>query len=127
MTSSHPDKRSLLMNKRGFTLLEIMIAVAVIGGLLITLIYSLNYNLKIAEKHEFVTVATLLAKNKIMEIENNSGAMKGNFPEPDSGYSYVAEISESPYPGITELSVVVSKGDDKVKLSELIEKGRTGK
>ena len=49
----------------GFTLLEIMIAVAIIGGLLVSLIYSLNYHLGIAERHEFATVASLLAKDKL--------------------------------------------------------------
>src|SRR5208337_2336842 len=53
----------------GFTLLEIMIAVAVIGGLLVSLISSLNYHLGIAERHEFVTVASLLAKDKLAEVE----------------------------------------------------------
>ena len=42
----------------GFTLLEILIALAIVGGLLVTVIASLNYHLGIVERHETITVAT---------------------------------------------------------------------
>jgi general secretion pathway protein I len=106
----------------GFTLLEIMIAVAVIGGLLVSLISSLNYHLGIAERHEFVTVASLLAKDKLAEVEKNPATQKGEFPDPYSDYHFASEIKESSYPGISEITVTVSRGDETVKLSDLIEK-----
>jgi len=107
----------------GFTLLEIMISLAIIGGLLVTVIYTLNYHLSLAERQEFQTTATMLSKNKLAEAEKNPVASKGEFPEPYSGYSYSTQISESPYPGISLLSVSVSRGDEDVKLSEMIEIG----
>ncbi len=105
----------------GFTLLEIMISLAIIGGLLVTVIYTLNYHLNLAEGQEFQTTATMLSKNKIAEAEKNPVASEGAFPEPYSGYRYAAIISESPYPGISEITVTVSRGSDNVKLSEMIE------
>ena len=63
----------------GFTLLEIMIALAIVGGLLITLIYTLNYHLNLAERHETVTIASLLAREKIIEMEKSLGNKKGIF------------------------------------------------
>lgn len=107
---------------RGFTLLEIMVALALVGGLLVTLLYSLNYHLGIAQRHEFLTVGTILARDKIIESENNPAESAGDFPEPFSGYRYKVEIRDSPYPGIAELSVTVSSGGEKTKLSELIKK-----
>jgi general secretion pathway protein I len=104
----------------GFTLLEIMIALAIIGGLLITLLYTLNYNLGIAERHEFTTVATLLARDKIEEVEANPAASTGAFPEPYSEYRFAAVIQGSPFPGISEVSVTVSRGDDHLKLADFI-------
>lgn len=105
----------------GFTLLEIMISLAVVGGLLITLIYTLNYHLDIAEKHERITVASLLAKEKLSEIEKNPSETKGAFPEPYSAYQYNAGIRESLYPGISEVYVIVSTGKEEVKFIELIQ------
>jgi len=111
------EKKSL-----GFTLLEIMIALAIIGGLLVTLLYSLNYHFDIAEKHEFVTVATMLAKSKMIEIDQIPAATTGNFPDPYSGYHYETGVKDSSYPGVSELWVTVSKDKESVRLSELKEK-----
>jgi general secretion pathway protein I len=108
----------------GFTLLEVMIAVAIIGGLLVSLIYSLNYHLGIAERHEFVTVASLLAKDKLAEAEKNPVPQKGDFPDPFSGYHYESSVAESPFPGIAEITVTVSRGKESVKFSDLVEAGK---
>ena len=108
----------------GFTLLEIMISLAIIGGLLVTVIYTLNYHLSLAERQEFQTIATMLSKNKMAEAEKNPVASKGEFSEPYSGYRYVTLISESPYPGVSVITVAVSRGNEDVKLSEMIETRR---
>ncbi len=107
-------------SRAGFTLLEIMIAVAVIGGLLVTLIYSLNYHLGIAERHEFVTVASLLARDKLTEVEGNPSVGKGEYPPPYSGYHFESEIKESSFPGFSEISVTVSRGKETVTFSDLV-------
>jgi general secretion pathway protein I len=108
----------------GFTLLEIMVAVAIIGGLLVSLIYTVNYHLGIAERHEFVTVASLLAKDKLAEVEKNPVPQEGDFPDPFSAYHFASAVSESPYPGIAEITVTVSRGKESVQLSDLVEAGK---
>lgn len=105
----------------GFSLLEIMISLAIIGGLLVTVIYTLNYHLSLAAKQEFQTTATMLSKNKMADTEKNPVVSKGEFPEPYADYSYATAISESPYPGVSVLTVAVSRGKEDVKLSEMIE------
>src|SRR3990172_1016500 len=114
--------------KKGFTLLEVMIALAVVGGLLVTLIYTVNYNLGIAERHEFATTATLLAREKIIEAEKTLSAEKGTFPEPYSGLRFETEVKDSQFPGVAELSVTVTDagrpagkdGREAVTLIELV-------
>ncbi len=118
--SSFPDCR--FFTRSGFTLLEIMISLAIIGGLLVTLLYSLNYHLGIAERHETLTIATMLAKNKLHEVETSPVAAKGDFPAPYSSYHYSTEFKESPFPGISEILVTVGNGKEKVKFTEFIEK-----
>jgi general secretion pathway protein I len=99
-----------------------MLALAIVGGLLITLLYSLNYHLGIAERHGTVTIATMLAKSKLFEIEKNPATAKGDFPDPYRDYHYTAEIKDSEYPGIVECSVTVVNGKETVTFGELIEK-----
>ncbi len=106
----------------GFTLLEIMLALAVVGGLLITLLYSLNYHLGIAERHGTVTIATMLAKSKLLEAEKNPAITKGDFPGPYTQYHFTTDMKDSPYPGIAEFSVTVANGKESVTFSELIQK-----
>ena len=118
--------RSALCSKKGFTLLEVMLALAIVGGLLITLLYSLNYHLTIAERHETVTVATMLAKGKLIEMEKGPASASGDFTDPYTQYHYTTEAKDSVYPGITELSVTVINGKENVKFSELIEKPKLG-
>jgi len=116
------------LTEDGFTLLEVMLALAIVGGLLITLLYSLNYHLTIAERHEKVTMATMLAKSKLIEIERGPTSAKGDFPDPYADYHYTTEAKDSVYPGIIELSVTVVNGKENVKFGELIEKPKlTGK
>jgi len=118
----------LRFTKEGFTLLEIMLALAIVGGLLITLLYSLNYHLGVAERHGTVTIASMLAKSKLLEIEQNPMTTKGDFPDPYTQYHYTTEIKDSPYPGIIEFSVTVVNGKENVMFSELVEKPKfTGK
>jgi len=107
---------------KGFTLLEVMLALAIVGGLLITLLYSLNYHLGIAERHGTITVASMLAKSKLLEIEKQPVTGKGDFPDPYKAYHYATEVKDSSYPGIREVSVTVTNGKENVKLSELVEK-----
>ena len=103
----------------GFTLLEVMISLAIVGGLLVTLIYTLNYHLSLAGRQETLTVATMLAKNKVLETESASLASEGNFEEPFSDYRYKTIISDTAFPGIRQISVTVSRGDENVTFTEL--------
>jgi len=107
--------------RSGFTLLEIMIALAIIGGLLVTLIYTLNYNLGIVGRHETITIASLLAREKIEGWGKYSGDKKGMFPEPYSDYSYEVDVGESSYPGISEVSVKVRRDKEEVRFTKLVQ------
>ena len=106
--------------KDGFTLLEVLIALAIVGGLLITLIYTLNYHLGLAERQETITIATLLAKNKMADMEKVPENKKDVFEEPYNNYAYETSVKESPYIGISEIVVVVKAGHEEVKLNEFI-------
>ncbi|MDO8784629.1 MAG: type II secretion system protein [Syntrophales bacterium] len=108
--------------QKGFTLLEVMISLAIVGGLLLTLISSLNYHLGVAERQIVFTNITSLGKEKIYEMEKNPSASRGNFPEPYSRIHYETKVVNSSFPGMLEIWVTVSEGKEMMKLSEIIRK-----
>jgi len=113
---------SFILCRKGFTLLEVLIALAIISGLLITLIYTVNYQLGIVERQETVTVATLLAKSALTELEKKPESKKGKFEAPYEAYTYEIAVKDSPYPGVKEITVIVTAGKEEVKLNQYIYK-----
>ena len=55
--------------KSGFTLLEVIIAVAIIGSSLAILLGAVNKNLVLASQSKNITIASFLAQRKMGEIE----------------------------------------------------------
>jgi prepilin-type N-terminal cleavage/methylation domain-containing protein len=108
--------------QRGFTLLEVMVSLAIVGGLLMTVIYTLNYNLGITWKFFAVTTMTNLAKEKLAEMETEPRETEGHFPAPNDALNYETKVRDSAFPEITEIAVTVGDGKTRVMLSELIRK-----
>jgi general secretion pathway protein I len=111
------------MGKRGFTLLEVMVSLAIAGGLLVTLIYTLNYHMGVALRHETLTVGHMLGMEKLAELKEDPKEASGQFPEPYSDYAYRGGVKPSSYPGISEVSVVVERDGERILLRELIRSG----
>ncbi|MCD6319120.1 MAG: type II secretion system protein [Candidatus Desulfofervidaceae bacterium] len=108
--------------KKGFTLLEVLIALAITGILLIVLIYTLNYHLELVQEQETATIAYFLAREKIQEIENNPVETKGFFREPYQEYAYITYIHLLPNTNFYEIGVIVKKGRYEFKIKEYIPK-----
>ena len=71
---------------KGFTLLEIMIALAIMAGVLLTVISSFNYHLSLAARDREETIATLLARAKLDDPDfvkqaKTSGTFAPDWPE----------------------------------------------
>ncbi|HYA13015.1 MAG TPA: type II secretion system protein [Syntrophales bacterium] len=115
-------KSSVERQERGFSLFEVMISLAIVGGLLITLIYTLNYNLGITDRQFVVTNIMNLAKEKMEDLELNPKESKGNFPAPYDMLNYETKVKDSSYKGMSEITVVVGNGKESITLSELIRK-----
>ena len=61
----------------GFTLLEVLIALAIVGIALVTLIGLETRTILLAERQQRVTQATLLAQGKMTEIEIGGQSLSG--------------------------------------------------
>jgi len=109
-------------NQRGFTLLEVMISLAIVGGLLVTLIYTLNYHLGITERQFIITNIVNLACDKMGEMEKNPQNSEGRFPDPYKELYFETRVKETPLPDLSEITVVVGGGKERIVLFELVRK-----
>jgi prepilin-type N-terminal cleavage/methylation domain-containing protein len=106
-------------DNKGFTLLEVMVALAVMGILLVGLLQTLNYHLDVASQHEARTVTMQLASQKLSETREDPVASEGDFEEPYQDYHFKAELGESKYPGVGYIAVTVTGHNEQAVLREL--------
>jgi len=99
----------------GFTLLEVMIAVAIISGVVMTIITSLNFHLGVMERERARLTATFLARQKYEETKlygpPPTGKAKGGFSEDYEGFSWEYASEDSLLPGVKRVLVSVLWGD----------------
>jgi general secretion pathway protein I len=92
------------LHQKGFTLLEIMIAVAIIAIALTALLGSQSQSVYFANSAKFETMATLLAQSKMSELvledsfslSSNNGDFGDDFP----GYAWEAKVDDIVIEGI---------------------------
>jgi len=108
----------LNVSRAGFTLLEIMIALAIVGAVVITILYTVNYHADTAYEHTVTTRMFLAAKEKIAEMEQNPQDAKGNIAGTD--YTYKNSVNTTIDEGIIEIKTIINKNGKKVILSELV-------
>ncbi|MBI5194958.1 MAG: prepilin-type N-terminal cleavage/methylation domain-containing protein [Nitrospirae bacterium] len=107
-----------LRERAGFTLLEIMIALAIIGTILLTVIYTVNYHAQLSYEHTLATRIFLFAKEKMAELEMNPKNEKGISPDKD--FSYENTVRDTNNNNIIELKTMVKGYGKEVMLSEFV-------
>lgn len=117
--------RRLARDKNGFTLLEVLLAIALLAIALPVLLGLRNFDLDLHARAEELTAATLLAQEKLLETELLGvypiGEVSGEFQEtplgvqsttqfPDRamGYRWKRTVSPTPLELIREVCVQVS-------------------
>lgn len=82
----------------GFTLLEVLISVAIIAIAFVTLIGSQSQSVSVADQTRFAVTSALLVQRKLAEIEATDFAEifsdSGDFGENYSGYEWESEVTE---------------------------------
>jgi general secretion pathway protein I len=110
----------------GFTLLEVMIALAIVSGVVVTVITSLNFHLSAVERNRDKVVATFLAR-QIYEETRLLGppkGKKGKFEEGFENFSWEYVREDYLYPGIKRVLVTVLWNDgDSVEIETYEEEG----
>ena len=103
---------------KGFSLLEVLIALAILTGVIMTVIGSFNFHLGIVTRDREETEAVLLARAKIDDpafLPLPAG--KGNFAPARADISWEKKISETELPGIQRLTLTVSWDSNKRNIS----------
>ncbi len=82
----------------GFTLLEVMVAVAIIAIAIVTLIGAQSQSVAIATNSKFEAAASLLAQWKVAELNlqdySELTSSSGNFGEDFPNFSWTIEVTE---------------------------------
>jgi type II secretory pathway pseudopilin PulG len=114
--------------------MEVMVALAIVASMMVTLVYTTSYNLDVAGRHEALTVATMLARDKMTAIRRNPREelkeKKGNFPEPFDEFAYAIEVKERSVfvvlfnVGVTEINVTVTGRNETVSLRKILQRGK---
>uniref|UniRef100_UPI0040573459 type IV pilus modification PilV family protein n=1 Tax=Candidatus Electronema sp. TaxID=2698783 RepID=UPI0040573459 len=99
-----------------FTLLEVMVAVAVIAMSFTALLASQSQSLSLAAASRFETTASLLARQKLTElaVADFASGGSGDFAEGFAEYRWQAEVSE-----LTEDETGIKGSGGMLKLIEL--------
>jgi general secretion pathway protein I len=88
-------------NPRGFTLLEVLISLSIIAIVLITCLRAQNQSIRLYHLSRDMTVATILARQKMGEIElagfPELGEEEGDFEDTFPGFTWRQRVSETPF------------------------------
>ncbi len=106
----------------GFTLLEVMIAMAIIAITLVVAFGSQSQSLSLASEAKFNTTVALLAQGKIAEImaEQPEGLVSdsGYFGEDFPGYRWDLTVRDAAFAGVEEASEYVKQIDLSISYAE---------
>ncbi len=103
---------------KGFTLLEVLIALAIMAGVILTTIVSFNYHLGVVIRDKDESTAVLLARGKIDDPEfSRLPAGKGTFAPQRPDMTWERTIEPTQLPGVSKMIFTVSWEKERRKLA----------
>ncbi len=102
-----------VLSERGFTLLEIMVALAILGGVIVTALASISYHLSVVDSNINRTLSSMLAVDKLEQVRLYGEPKKknGDLAPEYEGFSWTYSREKSTYQGMVTESVRVSRAD----------------
>jgi general secretion pathway protein I len=99
--------------RRGFTLLEVMIAMAILSITLVAVFQSQSQSISMAGSSRFLTTASLLAQSRMAEIDAAADPREvktgnGDFGEDFPDYRWQVEIGDTEIEVLKKISLTVT-------------------
>jgi general secretion pathway protein I len=121
-----PLKRPRSHAERAFTLLEVMIALAIVGVALVALLSLNTRSIQVHSRLQKITQATLLAQEKMSETEVlaetknlDFSAGNGSYAPPFNEYRWQLAFGDTPIASVKMVTVKVLWGEE--EKNELVE------
>ncbi|HWR68358.1 MAG TPA: prepilin-type N-terminal cleavage/methylation domain-containing protein [Desulfomonilia bacterium] len=113
------------MDSRGFTLIEVLIALVILSITFIWLLSAESQGIDMALRSRFLTTSTLLAQERISQVTSgvrtiSTGESKGDFGEDYKGYTYEENVEATPLAGYLKYSLTVRWGGEESPLETKI-------
>jgi len=113
---------------QGFTLLEVLVAVAILAIAMVAILKANVQSLDMLTKSRETSTASLLAASKLAEIEAagvvNWTELRGDFGEDYPDYTWEVETSSTEVEGLVRIVVIVQRGETaaggEVRIEELL-------
>ncbi len=117
---TRPRVRSSIPGLAGFTLLEVLVAVAILGLALVSLLGLHVRDLALIERDQRITEGTLLARALMTDAEVEpfpdigltSGDFEDRYPGQFPNVRWEREVAPTPVPDVREIRVRVFRGDE---------------
>ncbi|MFA7062495.1 MAG: prepilin-type N-terminal cleavage/methylation domain-containing protein [Pedobacter sp.] len=105
--------------RQGFTLLEVMISLAIMVTVILTVLGSVNYHLGVIANERDNTTLTLLARARMAELEQGPLQQKseGSFAPIHPELKWQAELFPTELPALQKLVVRVRRDTDKQEVA----------
>lgn len=100
---------------RGFTLLEVMVALSIMAGVILTVLGAVNYHVSVIADERDSTNLTLLARYRLEEMELTRTLVKGEgtFAPSHPDLTWKTELLPAKFPGLQKLILRVQRTGDK--------------
>ncbi len=104
------------MSKKGFTLIEVLVALVILGISFTWLIIGTNQSIDMAMRSKFITTSTLLAQKRIADVVSSgqdkaAGSEEGDFGEDYPGYKFTEKVESTPLEGCTKYTLTLTWGE----------------
>lgn len=99
----------------GFTLLEVMISLAVLAGVVVTVLATMSYHLGVAAADRDLVMASLLGRTKVEEMAFSPvpAGGEGEFAGPDRRFGWSIEVQDTELPELKRVELKVTWEDDR--------------
>jgi prepilin-type N-terminal cleavage/methylation domain-containing protein len=109
------------MDRKGFTLLEVLVALVILSISFLWLLSAENQGIDMAIRSRFMTTSSLLAQARIADVTSgirtvSPGESQGDFGDDFKGYTYSEKIETTPLIGYLKYSLEVKWGGQRSPL-----------